>query len=84
MAATAKPTATYAASVMCSASVGAAALFMAFQGSTSTAWPSTMRKPLGVFIQPLARTTKIPETAPLSATSTPAAQCARGGTWSQP
>ena len=44
----------------------------------------TSRNPAGVFIHALANTTKIPEAAPDTATSTPASQCTRGGTRSQP
>ena len=84
MAATAKPTAANAASVMCSVSLKAAALRMAAIGSTLTARPSTKSKPAGVFIHALAMTTKIPDSVPLRATITPASQCIHGGTRSQP
>src|SRR5439155_1753262 len=78
MAATAKPTAAKAASVMCSASLSAAELAMAARGSTSTTRPPSSRKPAGVFIQALAITTKIPDSVPLRATIAPASQCGRG------
>jgi hypothetical protein len=69
---------------MCRISENAAGLRMARYGSTSTARPSTMRKPVGVFIHPFAITTNTPDSTPLSATRTPAAQCARGARRSHP
>jgi hypothetical protein len=57
---------------------------IAATGSTSATWPSTIRKPAGVFIHALAVTTKIPESAPLTATTTPEKRCTRGLTRSQP
>jgi hypothetical protein len=69
---------------MCRHCPKAAGLRMAARGSTSTAFPSTRRNPVGVFIHALAMTTNTPEMAPLNATSTPEARWARGGTRSHP
>ena len=49
-----------------------------------TTRPLSIAKPVGVFIHALAKTTKIPDTVPLKATITPAAQCVHGARRSQP
>ena len=85
MAATAKPTVTNAASTMCVAWVGTAALNIASKGRTSSSVPSAARvKPAGWFIHALAQITNTPEATPLTSTPTPDSQCRRGETRSQP
>jgi hypothetical protein len=71
------PVVAKAASVMCSACGKEAGPSIAAMGSMSVGLPSTSVKPVGAFIQAFAKTTKMPETVPLTATATPAHQCAR-------
>ena len=57
--------------------VSAAGLRIAAIGSMPTGFPSSMVNPVGVFIHAFAITTKIPESAPLRATTIPAHRCFR-------
>ena len=84
MPATSIPVAAYAASVMCNVSATVARFHNAASGSMFVAVEPLRMNPEGVFIQALTETTRIPDSAPLAATITPASQCARGGTRSQP
>ena len=84
MPATAKPVAAYAARVMWSTWGNAAAFAIAASGRMFVIRPSTTSNPAGAFIHALAMTTNTPDSAPLTATSTPAERCARGLTRSQP
>ena len=61
-----------------------ALLAIAASGSMSTARPSTMRNPTGVFIQALAMTTNTADRAPLTATTIPANKCIDGVTILRP
>ena len=70
--------------LMCSVWEKAAAFAIAAKGLTSIAFPSTRRKPAGVFIHALAMTTKMPDMTPLTATTRPANKCAPRLTRSQP
>ena len=83
--ATARPVAAYAASSMCSACWNVDGLNM--PGDRIDAARSVRRShvsPVGVFIHALTITTNTADAAPLTATITPAARCARGEIRSQP
>ena len=83
--ATAMPVAAYAASSMCSACWNAAGLRIAATGSIVAKPPAASRvNPVGAFIQAFTSTTNTADAAPLTATTTPAARCARGPTRSHP
>ena len=69
---------------MCSVCGKAAGFRIAAIGSIWVNEPASIVNPVGVFIHAFAITTKTPEAAPLTATSTPASRCMRGGTRSQP
>ena len=69
---------------MCSVWGNAAGVPIAAMGSMLLKEPFASVKPVGVFIQAFAMTTKMPDAAPLSATRTPASRWARGDTLSQP
>ncbi len=85
MPATAKPTATNAANVMCRHCVNAAGFNIAASGSTSITLPAaSIVKPVGVFIQAFAVTTKRPDRMPITNTRMPDARCTRGDSRFQP
>ena len=69
---------------MCSVCGNAAGVIIAATGSMLVNLPSTSVKPRGVFIHAFAITTKMPEIAPLTATTIPEATCARAEMRSQP
>ena len=56
----------------------------ASNGWTSTTWPSSSRKPVGWFIQPLTAITISEPAKPVITIGMPASRCARGERRSQP